>query len=39
MFKSIEYKLYLYMILLIAAVVMSTYFAIKTEYVYMALSV
>ena len=39
MFKSIEYKLYLYMILLIAAVVMSTYFAIQTEYVYMVLSI
>lgn len=37
MFKSIEYKLYLYMILLIAAVVMSTYFAIQTKYVYMVL--
>lgn len=39
MFKSIEYKLYLYMILLIAAVVMSTYFVIQTEYVYMGLSI
>lgn len=38
MFKSIEYKLYLYMILLIAAVVMSTYFALQAEYVYMVLS-
>ena len=39
MFKSIEYKLYLYMILLIATVVMSTYFAIQAEYLYMALSI
>ncbi|WP_298647724.1 ATP-binding protein [uncultured Proteiniphilum sp.] len=39
MFKSIEYKLYLYMILLIAAVVISTYFAIQTEYAYMVLSI
>jgi len=39
MFKSIEYKLYLYMILLIAAVVISTYFAIQTKYVYMVLSI
>lgn len=39
MFKSIEYKLYLYMILLVAAIVMSTYFAIQTEYLYMALSI
>jgi len=39
MFKSIEYKLYLYMILLIAAVVMSTYFAIQTKYVYMVFSI
>lgn len=37
MFKSIEYKLYLYMILLIAAIVMSTLFAVRTEYVYMVL--
>lgn len=37
MFKSIEYKLYLYMILLIAAIVMSTLFAVRTEYVYMML--
>ncbi len=39
MFKSIEYKLYLYMILLIAAVVMSTYFAMGAEYLYMVLSI
>lgn len=39
MFKSIEYKLYIYMILLIAAVVMSTYFALQTEYLYMVLSI
>ncbi|SEA54066.1 Histidine kinase-, DNA gyrase B-, and HSP90-like ATPase [Porphyromonadaceae bacterium KH3R12] len=39
MFKSIEYKLYIYMILLIGAVVMSTYLAIQTEYVYMVLSI
>lgn len=37
MFKSIEYRLYLYMILLIAAIVMSTLFAIRSEYIYMAL--
>lgn len=37
MFKSIEYKLYLYMILLIAAIVISTLFAVRTEYVYMVL--
>lgn len=39
MFKSIEYKLYLYMILLIGSVVMSTYFAVTSEYVYMVLGV
>ena len=39
MFKSIEYKLYIYMILLIGAVVMSTYLAIQAEYVYMVLSI
>lgn len=39
MFKSIEYKLYIYTILLIAATVASTYFAIRAEYVYMVLSV
>lgn len=39
MFKSIEYKLYLYIILLIASVAISTYFAIQAEYLYMFLSV
>lgn len=39
MFKSIEYKLYIYTILLIAATVASTYFTIHAEYVYMVLSV
>ncbi|RNC64223.1 PAS domain-containing sensor histidine kinase [Proteiniphilum sp. X52] len=38
MFKSIEYKLYLYTILLIAAVVISTWFAIQAQYVYMVLA-
>jgi Signal transduction histidine kinase involved in nitrogen fixation and metabolism regulation len=39
MFKSIEYKLYLHTILLIGSVVISTYFALKAEYVYMLLFV
>ncbi|HBK30893.1 sensor histidine kinase [Limibacterium fermenti] len=39
MFKSIEYKLYLYVILLIASVSASTYFALKAEYVYAAVSI
>ncbi|MDR2815298.1 MAG: PAS domain-containing protein, partial [Proteiniphilum sp.] len=39
MFKSIEYKLYIYMLLLIAAIVASACFAIHAEYVYMALSI
>lgn len=39
MFKSIEYKLYVYIILLIAAVVISTYFAIQVDYLYMVLSI
>ncbi len=38
MFKSIEYKLNLYMIMLIAAIVMSTLFAVREEYAYFALT-
>ncbi len=38
MFKSIEYKLYFNIILLIITVIASTYFATQTEYVYMSLS-
>jgi nitrogen fixation/metabolism regulation signal transduction histidine kinase len=38
MFKSIEYKLYLYTILLIATVAAGTCFALQTEYIYTALS-
>ena len=39
MFKSIEYKLYLYTTLLIAATVASTCFAVQAQYVYMTLSI
>lgn len=39
MFKSIEYKLYSFMLLLIVAVAASTYFALQGAYVYMSISI
>ncbi len=38
MFKSVEYKLYLSMALLLASVAAATYFAISGEYLYLGLS-
>ncbi len=38
MFKSIEYKLHLYIVLLVVAVAATTYLALRAEYVYMTIS-